>query len=624
MLDVLRRNAGSWIIKAILGFIALTFVSWGVFVGFSDQGLNEAAKVGDESISMAALDQASSAIEKTYRDVYGDAFTPEMQKSLRIREQALDTLIQKSLLLEEARRLGLSATDLEVRRDIASTPSFQENGQFLEDRYRSLLSYNRISPAEYEAQKREEITLRKIEGLFHAAGRIPESEGRERFEAAYRKLKLAVAVADPVSMRNVPAPTESEISARYATDKERFRIPARVRILVARFEPSLFGGSATPSDDEIRAFHEANSDRFRTEEERLVSRIVLPYGAGDKDEVRKKAEAILPEATKGKSAFDALLKKSGGKGGELTLKRKGGAPAPVVDAAFSGTVDSVSGPIDAGDSWQIVRVNRVKFPETVPLAQVKEQVIALLRAEKGKDVVVVKAYEAQGKAVAAKEIRSVAAAYGVPVTETGWLGDTEAGGLPPVLVQEALMQPLNAVGPVKSVGDNHYLFQVVAKDDSRIPTLAEVREKVAALVTADKRNAAALAAARKVAASGKTTAAFEAAARAEGLQVVSTPFFAPLAEAAPGILAGVPAEARKALAGLNAKSPVHSAAVAAGGRQLAIAFLEEQPVSPGEWDAKKAAFLRDLSEKRRVELVEAYVLSRYDAAKVTKNPDAVK
>lgn len=30
MLDVLRRNAGSWAIKIILGFIAITFVWWGV------------------------------------------------------------------------------------------------------------------------------------------------------------------------------------------------------------------------------------------------------------------------------------------------------------------------------------------------------------------------------------------------------------------------------------------------------------------------------------------------------------------------------------------------------------------------------------------------------------------
>ncbi|HEY5997339.1 MAG TPA: peptidylprolyl isomerase, partial [Candidatus Deferrimicrobiaceae bacterium] len=344
MLDVLRRNAGSWVIKAILGFIALTFVSWGVFVGFGDQGITSAATVGKEKISMAALDQAASAIEKTYREVYGSAYTPEMQKALRIREQALDSLIQKTLLLQDARRMGLTTTDAEVARDIASTPAFQENGQFREDRYRGLLEYNRITPVEFEEQKREEITLRKFEGLFHEAGRVTEADARDRFEIANRKIRLLVAVADPAAVRAPAAPSESEIGARYATDKEKFRTPARVKLLVARFEPSLFGGDAAPGEGEVRAFYEANTDKFRTEEERSVSRIILPYTAKTKDEARKKAEGMQAEAAKGKSAFDALARKPGVRAGDLTLTRKGNAPAAIIEAAFGATVDTVAGP----------------------------------------------------------------------------------------------------------------------------------------------------------------------------------------------------------------------------------------------------------------------------------------
>ncbi|HEY3490414.1 MAG TPA: SurA N-terminal domain-containing protein [Candidatus Deferrimicrobiaceae bacterium] len=624
MLDVLRRNAGSWVIKVILGFIALTFVSWGVFVGFSDQTQSAAATVGKEKISMAALDQAANAIEKSYRDVYGPAFTPEMQKALRIKDQALDSLIQKALLLEDARKMGLTASDTEVQREIAATPSFQEDGQFREDRYRSLLTYNRISPSEYEEQKREEITLRKFEGLFHAAGRIPESEGRDRFETLNRKIRLLVAVADPSALRNVPPPTESEIGARYATDKEQFRIPARVKLLVARFEPARFGGDAAPPEAEIRKFYEANTDKFRTDEERFVSRIVLPYTAKTKDNAQKKAAGMLAEAGKSKSAFDALAKKSGGKSGELTLKRKGSGPASVVEAVFGGQVDSVVGPIDAGDSIQIVRINRIKFPEPLPLAQVHDQVVALLRTEKGKDVVVVKAYEARGKATTSKDLKAVATGYGIPTAETGWLGDKETGGLPPAVVQEALMQPLHEVGPVKSVGDVHYLFQVAAKEDSRVPALAELRDRLSALVTADKRHVAAVAAARKVASGAKSAADLERIAKAEGLSVSTTPFFTPLSGTLPEMLKGIPAKDRKSLAMLTPKSPVVSGAIEAGARTMAVAFIDEQPADPNEWASRKEAFLRDLEEKRRTELLEAYVTARYKDAKVKKNPDALK
>jgi len=45
MLSILRRNAGSWAIKIILSFIALTFIWWGVGT-YSEQDRNVAATVG--------------------------------------------------------------------------------------------------------------------------------------------------------------------------------------------------------------------------------------------------------------------------------------------------------------------------------------------------------------------------------------------------------------------------------------------------------------------------------------------------------------------------------------------------------------------------------------------------
>ena len=57
MLSVLRRNAGSWAIKIILSFIALTFIWWGVGT-YSEQDRNVAATVGGEAITTNELAEA--------------------------------------------------------------------------------------------------------------------------------------------------------------------------------------------------------------------------------------------------------------------------------------------------------------------------------------------------------------------------------------------------------------------------------------------------------------------------------------------------------------------------------------------------------------------------------------
>ena len=49
-------------------------------------------------------------------------------------------MIEEEAALAEARRLGITASDEEVRARILALPAFQENGQFIGDeRYRQLL-----------------------------------------------------------------------------------------------------------------------------------------------------------------------------------------------------------------------------------------------------------------------------------------------------------------------------------------------------------------------------------------------------------------------------------------------------------------------------------------------------
>ena len=623
MLDVLRRNAGSWAIKIILGFIAITFIWWGVGT-YSERGRDVAATVGGENISMADLSEAAAGLEKTYRDVYGGAFTPEMAKALNFRKQALDTLIQRSILLAEARKLGLAASDAEVQGEIAADPAFQANGQFSEERYRSLLAYNRITTANFEAAKRQDITLKKIEGLLAADARVPESEARDLFNLTSRKVRLLVVTADPEKMKGVPSPTDGEISANYAQAKESYRVPARVKLLAVRFEPGHFARNASATEEEIRSFHEGNADRFRTEERRLVSQIYLPYTRKDKEAVGKKAAEILIEAGKGKDDFERLAKKhSRMKSGETWVRRTEARPE-VDHALFSAAVDSVAGPIDVGGGFLLVRVNQIRFPENLPLSQVRDRVAALLQHEKGKDLAVIKAYEAHAKAAASKDLKGACAPYGITPSETGWTsGDTKGDAVPPAVLQEALLLPVREIGPVKTVGDVHYLFQVVAKEDSRIPALSEVREKVASVVLREKKRAVALSEQEKILAGAKTAAELELKARKAGLSVTATGFFPPLSGPYPESVPET-GDIRKILLSLSKKAPVYGKIMESAGRFLALAFVDELRPDEKEWAAKKEGFLRAVAEQKKSQLIEAFIAFRRAQAKVEINPEALK
>ncbi|HEU5360039.1 MAG TPA: SurA N-terminal domain-containing protein [Candidatus Deferrimicrobiaceae bacterium] len=622
MLDALRRNAGSWAIKFILTFIALTFIWWGVG-SYSESRRDVAATVGGEKISMAEYAEAYAGLEKTYREVYGNAFTPDMAKALDLRRQAIDTLVRRKLLIAEAENMGLAASLDEVRREIAETPAFQVDGRFSEDRYRSLLSSNRVSPSAYEASKKEEITIRKMEGLFAVSARVTENEARDLFDLTFRKIRLLVVAADPSGMRGVPAVTDGEIAAKFEQTQENYRIPARVKLSVARFSPETFARRSEPSEQEIRSFYEGNQDQFRSEEARLVHPATIPYSPGSREAARKEAETLLAEGKKGKSRFEEIAKKlSRSKGGATWMTRREMRPE-LADAVFSAPVDEVVGPIDTGNGFTLVRVDRIRFPESYPLEQVRSRVVALLQREKGKDEAVIRAYEAHGKAMETQDLGGAIAPYGVILEETGWTSDGKGTDIPPAVVQDALLLQTGEIGPVRTAGDVHYLFRVAAKENSRIPPLPEVRDRVAASVLKEKREAAARAELETALAGAKTASDLERKAKKARLSATTTPFFSPASGSLPGVLSEA-GDIRRDLLELSPKSPVSPKVFPAGTRFLSVALAAEEPGNPKEWEAGKDSFLRTLTERKRAEAIQAFLAERMKQAQVEINPEALQ
>jgi len=624
MLDILRRHAGSWAIKIALTFIAVTFVWWGVGT-YAERERETAATVGRQRITVAELNDEAAGLEKVYREVYGPAYTPEMARALDLRRQALETLIRRTILLSEARALGLVASDTEVQREIAATPAFQVDGAFREDRYQSVLRYNRITPAEYEDARRREITLRKMEGLLTASARATEAEARDYFEAAGRRVRLLVAAADPEKVKAPPAPGRAELEALYAKTREQYRIPARVKLLVARFDPDHFAKGVEVAEQEARSFYEGNADRFRTEERRLVARFEIPFAAGNRDAARRKASEAAAAASGSRSAFETAAKRYGrGRIVEAWISRKE-ARAEVADAVFSTPVDTVAGPVEVPGAFLVLRVERIRFPETRPFEQVREQAAALVRRERGKDLAVVKAYEAHARALPSRDLRAACAPYGITPAEVGPVSaDRPVPEVPLPVLQEALSLPPGEVGPVKTLGEVHYLFQVLAKQDSRIPELSDVVEQVRADAARRRRREAARELAVRAASAAKSAAELERAARAAGLSVFVTPAFSPFADALPEPLASAGAEVRREVATLSPRAPVSPRIYEAKGRFLAVALAEEIPPDEAEWARAKERLVAELTERKRRHLLEAFLAERRRAARVEIHPDALK
>src|SRR5436190_5664860 len=167
MLKIFRNNLKylSWILWGFIGiFVLYIFADFGGGISGTGKGVTYAARVGDQTISLAEFKSANQALEQQYRQLYGERFTPEAAKQMRLPIIALDRVIAQKILLGEAKRMGFTTSDLELRQAILSMPAFKdEHGEFIgDDAYSQLLRSNERAPETFEREIRDQLTIEKL------------------------------------------------------------------------------------------------------------------------------------------------------------------------------------------------------------------------------------------------------------------------------------------------------------------------------------------------------------------------------------------------------------------------------------------------------------------------------
>ena len=180
MLDLMRKKAGSWMIKTIIFLIAVVFVFWGVNV--RDEGKSTIASVNGEPISLDEYNRTYDNLKEQIRNRIGNKLNDEMIASLGLRKQALNQLIEKKLMLKEAKKLNFRITDVELETAIKNIEAFQTDGVFDIRRYNSILNSNRFTPEPFEAEQKEAMLSEQLRSFITENAKVSDLEAREYFE----------------------------------------------------------------------------------------------------------------------------------------------------------------------------------------------------------------------------------------------------------------------------------------------------------------------------------------------------------------------------------------------------------------------------------------------------------
>ena len=169
MLDQLRKHAASWVIKAVLTLIILTFI---FFFGYSRvasryrNAETYAAHVGDAAIPRRKYENMVQSTVDRLRDNLKGEVPPEMTGFLR--QNVMEQMVTREVIVQFADSLGLTVSDEELANSIRSNKNLFPDGEFNLDLYQSqfLPSYRQRYGENYETTVRRDLLVEKTQVLM--------------------------------------------------------------------------------------------------------------------------------------------------------------------------------------------------------------------------------------------------------------------------------------------------------------------------------------------------------------------------------------------------------------------------------------------------------------------------
>ncbi len=430
MLQFMRKHAQSWLIKVLLGLIIVVFILY-----FGSSRWNEPAEalvtVNDKVITFSEYRKEYQNLLDMYRQRLGANLTEDVIKSLNLKQQALDNLVNQTVLLMKAEEMGIRVSDEEVRTVIAMQPAFQRDGVFDARRYEQLLRYQRMSPEEFEAMQKKALMTVKLQDIFRQGVKVSEQEMQDIHRMQSERINVELFKLPARACRGKVSATKEELEKYYGDRKDDFRIPAKVQVKVLAFPAENYAGKVDVSAEETRSAYEANKGKmpavkgqpppFEAVKGRIAEEIRLMKAMGVAAESAKKAHDTIYQ----EENFDAYAARNGLRVQDTGFFSARELPAElrqirdVENQIFSTRTGEITPVLSSPRAHYVIRVTARKDAATPPFEEVRKDVEERWAAGEALRICRKEAETALERMRKGEDFRTVARDKGAEVVETG-------------------------------------------------------------------------------------------------------------------------------------------------------------------------------------------------------------
>lgn len=189
MLQTMRHLAQSWVFKALMLFLVVSFCLWGIGDIFRGNPLQRTvAKAGKLSISVETLDHSFQGDLARARQMLGPELTAQQARQMGIYDQTLNGLIEHAEVEQEVSKLGLEVSDKEFLDQVAALPQFRNpDGSFNRDLFRRAVMQSDLSERSFIDRARKEMAQQQLLTALHNQPKVPNAITDSLYRARGRK-----------------------------------------------------------------------------------------------------------------------------------------------------------------------------------------------------------------------------------------------------------------------------------------------------------------------------------------------------------------------------------------------------------------------------------------------------
>ena len=360
--------------KGVLGIIiviliGLTFALWGIGDYLTGATEKYAARVDGVKISQSEFDQAMQRQRQRMEEMFQGKLPDSPIFQQRMKEQTLEQLITQRVLQRMVSDEGYRVANQVLAQKIKNMEAFQQEGIFDAVSYQAIIQAQGISIKEFENRYRNDLAIQQFQDGVMRSSIIGQGElnilnqiQQQSRDINYLQFDDGLYEADVVV-------TEDEIKAYFEANKARFMHPETVTISYVELKAADLAKEIPVDDEAIRRLYDEYVANLSNKEQRKVRHILINLSADADAETQQKKkveiENLLARIKKGES-FEALAKEksddsgSAGKGGDLGWVSKGMMVPAFETALFKLKKGEISGVVKSSFGYHIIRLDDIK------------------------------------------------------------------------------------------------------------------------------------------------------------------------------------------------------------------------------------------------------------------------